>query len=60
MLSFAVRSVNENALAVKGKEHCLTATLDRQGMSEQTNKPYFAFPFERPLSKDKNTIQKEF
>ncbi len=25
-----MRSVNENALAVKGKVHCLAATLDRQ------------------------------
>ena len=55
-----MRSVNENALAVKGKVHCLAATLDRQGTSERTNKLYFAFPFIRPLSKDKNTIQKEF
>lgn len=30
ILSFAVRSVNENALAVKDKVHCLAATLDRQ------------------------------
>ena len=29
-MSFAGRSVNENALAVKGKVHCLTATLDRK------------------------------
>jgi hypothetical protein len=31
ILSFAERSVNENALAVKGKVHCLAATLARQG-----------------------------
>ncbi len=48
-----MRSVNENALAVKGKVHCLAATLDRQGISEQKNKLYFAFPFCPPLSKDK-------
>ena len=57
-MSFESESVNENVFFVKGKMHCVVATLDGKELRQKAGKTLIRYRFFSFPSKDKSKTKK--